>query len=52
MAVIPLLQRHRPHQIVDADLDRLFDHAVDLDGPGPDLQRLRGDAIRFDWPNS
>ena len=47
MAIKPLFDAELADQIVDADLDRLFHHAVDLDGPRPDLQRLRllGDVL-------
>ena len=40
MAVEPLFDTHLFEEIVDIERLRLFDHAVDLDRPGPDLQRL------------
>src|SRR5215211_811872 len=48
MAVEPLLDRHLADEVVDADVERLLDHAVDLHGPGPGLQRpgRGGDALR------
>ena len=48
MAVEPLLERHLADEVVDRDLERLLDHAVDLHGPGPGLERprRRGDALR------
>ena len=41
MAVEPLFEAHLFQQIVDVDGDRLFDHAVDLDRPRPQLEGLR-----------
>ena len=41
VAVGALLQRHLADQFVDADLERLFHHAVDLHRPRPDRQFLR-----------
>ena len=48
MTIEPLLDRELAHEIVDADLERLLDHAIDLYGPGADLQRLGllGDTLR------
>src|SRR5829696_2659015 len=48
MAVEPLLERHLADEVVDRDLERLLDHAVDLHGPGPGFERpgRRGDALR------
>src|SRR5829696_8871725 len=48
MAVEPLLERHLADEVVDRDLERLLDHAVDLHGPGPGLEGSRrgGDALR------
>src|SRR5215469_15277969 len=42
MAIEALLERDLLEEIVDTELLLLFDHAVDLDRPGPKLQRLRG----------
>jgi hypothetical protein len=48
MPIEPFLDREFAHEVVDADLERLLHHAVDPDGPGPDLQRLglAGDVLR------
>ena len=40
VAIEPLLQRHLADEVVEADLLLLFHHAVDLDGPRPQLERL------------
>jgi hypothetical protein len=47
VAIEPLLQRHPADQVIDADFQRLLHHAIDLDGPWPQLQRLRrlGDVL-------
>ena len=44
VAVDPLLhdRRHTLHQVVDADLHRLLNHAIQGHGPGTDRQRLGG----------
>jgi hypothetical protein len=36
VAVDALLELHLGEKIVDADLERLLDHAADLDRPRPD----------------
>jgi len=41
MPIEPLLERHLADEIVDAELLRRLHHAVDLDGPWPQLERLR-----------
>ena len=41
VAIEALFERHRLQEVVDGDLARRFDHAVDLDLPRPRLQRLR-----------
>ena len=41
VAVEAFLQRHLRQQVVDGDGHRLLDQPVELDRPGPDLQRLR-----------
>src|SRR5262249_54594340 len=46
-AVSALFKCQLAHQVVDADLYRLFHHAVDLHRPWPDRQRLRGGGDRF-----
>src|SRR5712692_6243122 len=47
VAIEPLLQRHLADEVVDADVLRLLHHAVDLDRPRPQLERLRrlGDGL-------
>ena len=47
MPIGALLDAHLANEIVDADLERLFHHAVDLDRPRPRIQRLRraGDGL-------
>jgi hypothetical protein len=47
VAIEPLFQRHFANEIVEPDLLRLLYHAVDLDRPGAQLERLRrlGDVL-------
>ena len=47
MTIKPLLERHLFQKIVDGNLLRLLDHAIDGDHPGADAQLLRFARQRF-----